>query len=77
MSVSAVSSGVSPQAPVAQSSVAAKAVLAADGDSKVKAAGYSKVKDADGDYKRVSAASPVGKSSSAVQASLSLLTKGG
>jgi hypothetical protein len=77
MSVSAFSSGVSAQAAVAKPSVAATTTVASDGDSKVKAAGYSKVKDADGDYKRVSAASAAGKSSGAVQSALSLLTKGG
>ena len=51
--------------------------VTADGDSKVRTAHTSQIKDADGDYKPLKATSASAKSSSAVQSSLALLTKGG
>ena len=55
--------------------VAAQPVRAADGDYKSRSALTSQTKDADGDYK--AAQTPAAKSSSAVQAVLTNLVKGG
>jgi len=53
-------------------------VRAPDGDSKVRTAHTAQVKDSDGDYKVLKAgSSAAAQSSSAVQANLSALKKGG
>ncbi len=58
------------------SRVKATAGRAVDGDYKVRSAATSQTKDADGDYKPA-AKTPAMTSSSAVQAALADLTKGG
>ena len=55
--------------------IAAQPARAADGDYKARSALTSQTKDADGDYK--AAQTPAAKTSSAVQAALTNLVKGG
>jgi hypothetical protein len=66
-----------PSAHLSSSAALARA-RAVDGDYKVANAMTSHVKDSDGDYKPLTAVkSPAAQSSSAVQAALSSLVKGG
>ena len=69
------SSPPSGAAPATKTTAVARA---ADGDDKVRSAQTSQVKDSDGDYKSLAAAKPAtAQSSSAVQAALTSLKKGG
>jgi hypothetical protein len=71
MSVSAISSAPTPIAATASAK-------AADGDFKTRNVQSSLVKDSDGDYKSLAAASSAAaQSSNAVQTSLTALKKGG